>query len=224
MMTETTILTLCFLTLGIFLIIRGGDAFVDAAGWIAEISGIPQFIIGATVVSIATTLPELFVSALAALAGKADMAVGNAVGSVTANLGFIMALSLICLPCVMRRRQFVTKGALMAMAATLLIIGSAGGYLTLADSILLLIIFLIFILENIRSARKGTLSPPAGPVRNIVAPGEWRQNITKFIFGAAAILIGAKLMVQNGSQLAMILGVPERIIAVTVIAIGTSLP
>lgn len=84
---------------GLVCIIKGGDFFVDAATWIAEASGIPKFIIGATVVSFATTMPEMLVSVFSALEGNADIAVGNAVGSVTANTGLIMCLSLVCMSC-----------------------------------------------------------------------------------------------------------------------------
>ena len=91
---EYAMLGMIFLA-GIILIVKGGDWFVDAASWIAEVSGIPKLIVGATIVSLATTLPELLVSVMAATQGKVDMAVGNAVGSVTANLGLIMAVSII---------------------------------------------------------------------------------------------------------------------------------
>ena len=91
---ELTAVIIGFL-IGILLIVKGGDFFVDAAAWLAEISGIPKLIVGATVVSVATTLPELLVSLMAAVQGKVDMSVGNAVGSVTANIGLIMAISLI---------------------------------------------------------------------------------------------------------------------------------
>ena len=90
---------------GIILILKGGNFFVDAASWFAEASGIPKLIIGATIVSVATTLPEMLVSMMAAAQGKADMSVGNAVGSVTANLGLIMAISLLCMPGLIRRRD-----------------------------------------------------------------------------------------------------------------------
>ena len=84
--------TVIFLLLvGIVFIVKGGDFFVDAASWIAEVSGIPKLIIGATIVSLATTLPEMLVSVMAAAKGSVDMAIGNAVGSVTANIGLIMA-------------------------------------------------------------------------------------------------------------------------------------
>ena len=71
--------------IGVILVVKGGDIFVDAASSIAKASGIPSFVIGATIVSIATTLPELTVSAVAAFEGKTDVTIGNAVGSVTAN-------------------------------------------------------------------------------------------------------------------------------------------
>ena len=95
---------------GLVCIIKGGDLFVDAASWIAEASGIPKFIIGATIVSFATTLPEMLVSVFAALEGNADIAVGNAVGSVTANTGLIMCLSLVCMTCLMEPQAVRREG------------------------------------------------------------------------------------------------------------------
>jgi len=78
--------------LGLILIIKGGDWFVDSAVWIAEVTGIPSIIIGATIVSIATTLPELIVSVTANLQGSSEMAIGNAVGSIICNIGLISSL------------------------------------------------------------------------------------------------------------------------------------
>ena len=83
---------------GLLCLIKGGDWFVDAAAWMAEASGMPKFLIGATIVSVATTLPEIIVSTMAAAEGSTDMAIGNAIGSVTANIGLIMAVSLLFLP------------------------------------------------------------------------------------------------------------------------------
>ena len=116
---EYAMLGMIFLA-GIILIVKGGDWFVDAASWIAEVSGIPKLIVGATIVSLATTLPELLVSAMAASQGKADMAVGNAVGSVTANLGLIMAFSILCMPVKIYRGDYLLKSLLMLAAAGLL--------------------------------------------------------------------------------------------------------
>ena len=107
---------ICFL-LGLVLIVKGGDWFLDGAVWIAEVSGVPRFIVGATVVSLATTLPELTVSVTGVLEGEVDLAIGNAVGSVTANLGLIMGISLVCIPSPVDRRQFPAKAVLMLTGA-----------------------------------------------------------------------------------------------------------
>lgn len=87
------IVAVIIFAIGLFLTIKGGDWFVDSASWFAEATGIPKFVIGATVVSFATTLPELLVSVRAAMNGSAQLAIGNAIGSVTANTSLIMGLS-----------------------------------------------------------------------------------------------------------------------------------
>ena len=216
-------LTLLLLALGIALIVKGGDVFVDAASWIAEVSGIPKFIIGATVVSVATTLPELLVSVFAAAEGKVDMSIGNAVGSVTANLGLIMALALLFMPMVIRRKDYSVKFGLMIGAALMIVIFGRGGSFGLLPSLLLLLVFVINVAENIVSARRGMsegsdAEKPARDKKTVII------NILKFVLGAAAIVWGADLLVDNGSALALLMGVPERVISVTLIAIGTSLP
>ena len=97
---------------GLLLTIKGGDWFVDSASWFAEATGIPKFVVGATVVSFATTLPELLVSVRAAMNGSAQLAIGNAVGSVTANTTLIMGVSLVALAGVVGRKSFSFKGGL----------------------------------------------------------------------------------------------------------------
>lgn len=210
---------------GLVCIIKGGDLFVDAAGWIAEASGIPKFIIGATIVSFATTLPEMLVSVFAALEGNADIAVGNAVGSVTANTGLIMCLSLVCMTCLMERRQFGVKACLL-LAAILSLFGfTRDGRLSVAEGLLVLVIFAGFLAESLISARR-----EQGTERK--AEGEWLAvsgktvagNIVKFVLGAAGIVLGAQLLIDNGSAIAALLGVPDAIVAATMIAVGTSLP
>ena len=210
---------------GLVCIIKGGDLFVDAAGWIAEASGIPKFIIGATIVSFATTLPEMLVSVFAALEGNADIAVGNAVGSVTANTGLIMCLSLVCMTCLMERRQFGVKACLL-LAAILSLFGfTRDGRLSVAEGLLVLVIFAGFLAESLISARReqGTERKAEGE-RPAVSGKTVAGNIVKFVLGAAGIVLGAHLLIDNGSAIASLLGVPDAIIAATMIAIGTSLP
>ena len=101
---------------GLILTIKGGDWFVDSASWFAEATGIPKFVVGATVVSFATTLPELLVSVRAAMNGSAQLAIGNAVGSVTANTTLIMGVSLVAMAGVVNRKEFSFKGGLFLAA------------------------------------------------------------------------------------------------------------
>lgn len=229
------LIAVVLLAVGIVLIVKGGDFFVDAASWFAEVSGIPKLIVGATVVSFATTLPELLVSAFAAVEarstgdlGLVDMAIGNAVGSVTANLGLIFAIALIAMPTVIRRKDYLLKMLLMLGAATAVVVFSLlfeGVGLT--SSMILLAIFAVAMFDNIRTAvvtvrankAAGVNDEKRKPTKTLVA-----INIGKFLVGAAGIVFGADLLVDNASDLAALCGVSDRVISVTIVAIGTSLP
>jgi len=224
------------LAFGIALIVKGGDFFVDAASWFAEISGIPKLIVGATVVSFATTLPELLVSAFAAFEARAagdpglvDMAIGNAVGSVTANLGLIFAIALVAMPTVIRRKDYLLKMLLMLGAASAVVVFSLllEG-IGLVSSILLLAIFAVAMFDNIRTAVITVRAEKAAKAENGEKEKATRRgvvvNIVKFVLGAAGIVFGADLLVDNASTLASLCGVSDRVISVTIVAIGTSLP
>lgn len=218
--------TVIFLFLvGILFIVKGGDFFVDAASWIAEVSGIPKLVVGATIVSLATTLPEMLVSVMAAAKGSVDMAIGNAVGSVTANIGLIMAISLICMPGVIKRADYLMKSILMLGAAVLIVLSGAAGEMGAAITIAMIVIFCFFLWENVSSARRSMKagSDTAGR-RKMEGKKEIAVNLVKFAVGAVGIVWGADLLVDNGSALAAMVGVPERVIGVTIIAVGTSLP
>ncbi|MBQ9534544.1 MAG: calcium/sodium antiporter [Clostridia bacterium] len=206
---------------GLILIIKGGDWFVDAAAWIAEVSGIPKVIVGATVVSLATTLPEIIVSMIAAFEGKADMAIGNAIGSVTANTGLILGVSLIFAPLAVRRRDYAPKAVILLAIVTALLIFAQQGSLSTTGAFVMLALFAVFVYENISGARRGAggAHRPPRPEKSEVG-----KNVVKFIAGTAGIVAGAQLLVDNGSRLAEAVGVPESIIGVTLIAVGTSLP
>lgn len=210
--------------IGLLLIIKGGDYFVDSASWIAEVSGVPKFIIGATIVSLGTTLPELIVSAIAAAKGQMDMAIGNAVGSVTANTGLILGLFIVCMPFAVARGAFAFKGILMIGAAAALLLVSLNGELTLLGSLMLFALFVAFLSENVLSAKKNVMqSMPENRVK-LKSKDELIKNIVLFLGGAAAITVGAQLLVTNGTKLATMIGISERVISVIAIAIGTSLP
>ena len=213
-------ITVGLFILGIILTIKGGDLFVDASSWIAEVSGIPKFVIGATIVSLATTMPEMLVSIFAAAAGKVDMAIGNAVGSVTANCGLILAIALIFMPIVFDRKKNWPKAALLIAAMTLLWVCSLSGSLGWVGIVLLIVVVVLYIIESLHSARQ-----EESRSEKVSATGkEKAMNAVKFLVGAAAIVGGSQLLVNSGSDLAKWLGVPERVIAVTLVAVGTSLP
>ena len=212
--------TCFFFLVGLLLIVKGGDIFVDAATWMAEASGIPKFIIGATIVSVATTLPEIIVSCFAAAEGSADMAIGNAIGSVSANTGLIMGLSVIFAPIAVKRSQISVKGALMILSVGVLTLLCLNGALTIWEALIVLLLFVAFIAENLYSASKDKQVEQ----RPQVTRPDLIRNLVAFVLGAAALAIGSRLLVNNGTTLATLLGIPERIIAITLVAIGTSLP
>ena len=221
-MQSLAVIILLFV-LGLVLIIKGGDWFVDAAGWIAEVSGIPRFIVGATIVSVATTLPELFVSSIAASKGQAEMAIGNAIGSVTANTALIMALSMVFLPVTLKRKDYLFKSVLLMGTVALLWALCGDGTLPVARGVIMFVVFALFIWENVKAAKKEDANEseekPEKPTRQTVL-----KNIVLFVLGAAGIVIGSDLLVDNGTLLAQRLGVPENVVALTAVAIGTSLP
>ena len=218
------LITVALFIVGVIFVVKGGDYFVDAASWIAEVSGIPKLIIGATIVSVATTLPEMLVSVMAASQGKVDMSIGNAVGSVTANIGLIMAISLIFMPGVIKRKDYLLKAVLMILSSAIIVACGLTGKISVPFCIVLLIIFVVFIYENVSSARKTMAEDNEEKDQSLREKKTVVTNIVKFVVGTIGIVWGADLLVDNGSELARIFGVSERIIGVTLVAVGTSLP
>lgn len=213
-------ISILLFAIGIVLVIKGGDWFVDAASWIARAANIPPFIIGATIVSIATTLPEMIVSVMASLEGKNDMAVGNAVGSVTANTGMILAIAMIFMSVITPRKKFMKQCLFLVATAVVLWVGSLTGSVQVWAIAVLLILFVLFTATNIVDGKKEDVEAEKSEInKNTIA-----KNIMLFVVGAAAIVFGSDLLIDGGSNIATALGVPERVIAVTMVAIGTSLP
>lgn len=220
-MTPIALIATLLFCIGLWLTMRGGDQFVDAASTIAEASGVPRFVIGATIVSLATTAPELFVSTLATLRGSGGLAVGNAVGSAACNTGLILGLSALLAPAAVSRRELLTKGGLMMAAALCLGFCVADGLLAGRDALVLLAILALFLYLNLRSAGKQRRS--AERRLRLTGAQKLRTGGT-FVLGAAAVLLGARLMVDNGILLARLAGLPEAVIGLTLVAVGTSLP
>ena len=205
---------------GLILTIKGGDWFVDSASWFAEATGIPKFVVGATVVSFATTLPELLVSVRAAMNGSAQLAIGNAVGSVTANTTLIMGVSLIAMAGVVSRKEFSLKGGLLLAAIIGLTVLSLNKVLPVWSAYILWAIFIIFMISNLIEGKKGAKTEKSDTYEKKDIP----SKILFFIIGTASIVLGAEFLVSSGKTIASGIGISETIIGFTVIALGTSLP
>ncbi len=216
-------MTILIFLIGLILIIKSGDLFVNAAIHLAEITHIPKILIGATVVSLATTLPELLVSVMSVAQGSIDLGISNNIGSVICNTGFIMGLSVLCMPQTLSGSSFRNKGILLLSFTCLLFYLCRDLNISYSDSFLLLGCFLIFTLISIGEAK-------AGQTEEDMASGNENNTYHKkdcflgFFLGAAGIIIGARLLVNSGITIAEFLGIPERIIGLTIVALGTSLP
>ncbi len=209
--------------IGIIMLIFCGDWFVGAASWIARAIKIPPFIVGATIVSFATTLPEMIVSLIASVQGKNDMAIGNAVGSVSANTGLIMAIAFVFMTVCTPRKDYWKQITLLLLASAILWVGCLTGTLSLWASIVLMAIFVVAMVCNIMDARRNT-TPETVSAPLVITKKDTAKNIVLFIVGAVGIVVGSNLLINGGSTNAESLGIPERIIGITMVAIGTSLP
>ena len=205
---------------GLILTIKGGDWFVDSASWFAEATGIPKFVVGATVVSFATTLPEMLVSVRAAMNGSAQLAIGNAIGSVTANTTLIMGVSLVAIAGVISRKEIAFKGGLLIAAIVGLTILSLSGALPVWSAFILWAIFLAFMISNLIEGKKGASAEKPESFEKKEVPAK----ILLFVLGTASIVFGAEFLVSSGKTIAAGIGISETIIGFTVIALGTSLP
>jgi cation:H+ antiporter len=210
------IINVLLLILGLGFIIKGGDWFVDSAIWMAKITKIPPFIIGATIVSLATTVPEVLVSVIATIQGSTDLALGNAIGSIIANIGLIMGISLFVSPPKNVNKDYIDKGLYMVTSAFVLIGLSLDGLLSKPQSIILWALLIGFFILNIASTKKdGTIEEEI--------PFD-KKYILLFILGSISVVIGARLLVDNGVAIARALNISEAIIGLTIVAVGTSLP
>ena len=209
--------------LGLVLLIKGGDWFVDAASGIAHRFHMPELLIGATVVSIGTTLPEVMVSAQGALAGSGAISFGNAVGSVICNTSLIAAITLLVKPAKVDRRTLILPSAAFFIAAAFYCFNAyAFGAFSRASGIVLLAMFVVYMVVTVMQMKK---SPEPAPEQEEEAPeGSAARDVVMLSVGAAVIAIGARLLVDNAQILAKALGVPESVIALTLVALGTSLP
>lgn len=211
--------------LGLVFLIKGGDWFVEGAAGLAKRFHLPDIIVGATVVSIGTTLPEVMVSATGAMLGQGSMAYGNAIGSIICNAALIAAISVACNPGPVNVRTmkmpvifFFFSAALYCYAAYVL------GHFPRWMGILMFCIFVVYLIINVR---QGIRHPEDAEEEDEEGEAKERTLLVELVLlaaGAAVIAVGADLLVKHGTIIAKGLGVPETVIALTFVALGTSLP
>ena len=209
--------------LGLVLLIKGGDWFVDGATDIAEHFHVPELIIGATVVSLGTTLPEVMVSATSAISGHGEIAYGNAIGSIICNTALIAAITIAVRPTPVDSKTLVLPVGFFFAAATIYCLNTyLTGYFGRPIGFVLLLILALYLVFTIRQGLKNpSQSEQEEETKQERSLG---MSIVMLIVGAALIAVGAKLLVDNGTLIAQALGVPESVIALTFVALGTSLP
>lgn len=209
---------------GLIFLIKGGDWFVDGATGIARRFHLPELLIGATVVSIGTTLPEVMVSTTSALTGHGEIAYGNAIGSVICNTALIAALTIAVKPGKVDKAALRIPVAFFFTAAVIYAgVAYTTGYFARWVGFLMLAMFIAYICLTVYQMKKNP-EPAAEAEEPEGESGSLAKDLLLLVVGAALIAVGANLLVDNGTLIAQALGVPESVIALTFVALGTSLP
>lgn len=216
------LIQLVLLAVGFVLLVKGADWFVDGAASIAAKLGIPQLVIGLTIVAMGTSAPEAAVSLTAAFHGNADITIGNVVGSNIMNVLVILGLAaLICPMKVAKLTAFVDIPVTFVISLLLLLLGLDGSISRL-DAGILLVVFIAYLSYLFFMTKKGLIS---GESEEEVAK---IQSVPKALLftaiGLALIIVGSSLAVDAASAIAKMLGLSERFIGLTIVALGTSLP
>ena len=217
-------ISVLFFALGLVLLIKGGDWFVDGATGIARRFRLPDIIVGATVVSIGTTLPEVMVSTTGALLGQGAMAYGNAIGSIICNTALIAAISVTCNPGPVNVKTMKMPVFFFFTAAAVYCLAAYGmGTFPRWLGIIMLAIFVVYLIANVRQGLRYP-EETAEEAESATASRSLAMELVLLVIGAALIAYGANLLVEHGTIIAQKLGVPETVIALTFVALGTSLP
>ncbi len=209
---------------GLVLLIKGGDWFVDGATGIAKRFNLPDIVVGATVVSIGTTLPEVMVSTTGALQGSGAMAYGNAIGSIICNTALIAAISIVCNPGPVNVKSMKTPAIFFFASAALYCLASyvLGTFPRWMGFVMLG----IFVVYTVLTVRNGLKNPDTAEEEEEESgkPKTLLMELVLLIVGAAVIAVGADFLVEHGQVIALGLGVPETVVALLFVALGTSLP
>lgn len=222
------LITIILFLAGFVLITKGADIFINCTVEIGKKTHISELILGATIVSFATTLPELTVSMCASLNDQTTMSLGNAVGSIICNTGLILGLVAFISPFKVDRKMFISKSTILLISIISLMVCGLDGSINGSDTIVLLIILSIFMYTNYKSITNGKSikSNSSQEVNEYTGlkSKELLNTMILFFLGLIMMVIGSKVLVESGSDIAKMIGIPEGIISLTIIALGTSLP
>jgi cation:H+ antiporter len=215
------------LVTGLVVLYFGAEWLVAGASKLALAFGISPLIIGLTIVAAATSAPEFVVSLMAALNGSPDIALGNVVGSNVANIALIVGAASVVLPMAVERSVLVRDYPFL-LVSVVLMLGTAytGGMINRPEGAVLVMLTLVFLAVCGRKAIAESRSYRATSARDPEATRASRLalHVVKIVVGLAGLVIGARLMVDNAVTIARFYGIPELVIGVTVVALGTSLP
>lgn len=210
--------------IGFILLIKGADILVDGSSAIAKKLHIPEIIIGLTIVSIGTSMPELFVSTTSAIEGHSDISIGNIIGSNICNLLLILGLSAIIRPVKFQKQTKIIENPMsIILTIMFLIICNTEQYISRAEGLILIILFIIFLIYTImmgKRSQKNMVLLELEDTKNI----SLIKNVSLIILGISILKIGGELVVDNAQEIARMLNVSEKIIGLTIVAVGTSLP
>ena len=219
------------LAFGLILLIKGGDWFVDAASSIAKRFHLPELLIGATVVSIGTTLPEVMTSAMGAASGSGEIAYGNAIGSIICNTALIAAITIAIKPGKADKKTLIFPvSCFFGVAVFYALNAYVGGGFARWSGIVLLCAFVAYMIINVLNMKKNPVEDSDEAITECEVAESSESNaafikdVIMLIAGAAVIAVGAYLLVESATTIAHQLHVPESVIGLTVVAIGTSLP
>ena len=218
------LLSVLLFLVGLLCLIKGGDWFVEGASALARRFHLPELLIGATVVSIGTTLPEVMVSTMSAVSGHGEIAYGNAIGSVICNAALIAAITIAVRPGPVDPKTLRTPVAFFFAAAAIYCVAAYGfGKFTRPMGLVMLALFVAYMAVNVAQMKRAP-APAEGPAEAAEAEMTMAKTLVLLVAGAVLIAVGADLLVDNGTRIAQELGVPESVIALTFVALGTSLP
>ena len=206
---------------GLLFLIKGGDWFVDGASALARRFHLPELLIGATVVSIGTTLPEVMVSTMSALSGHGEIAYGNAIGSVICNAALIAAITIAVRPGKVDPKTLKMPVLFFFAAAAVYCVEAYGfGKFTRPMGLIMLAMFVAYMAANVIQMKNAPAEQHDDEEEAMPLP----KMLVLLVAGAVLIAVGANLLVDNGTLIAQALGVPESVIALTFVALGISLP